>query len=160
MTERLQASERTAPTKSDRGARSHNATVDNRRLAGRKHNNELVRCCRSCLASCRIQQRNRRSVVKAASELAQYFLPKKPTQKKSRRGNFAPDQYGFVVDPDLARELRDTQIGASLLAAFKQESSRPYAVAQKASKLQARIKEIQRIAAVPVPVKIQIEGLH
>ena len=60
---------------------------------------------------------------RAASELAQYFLPKKPSQKKSRRGNFAPDQYGFVVDPNEARELRDTKLAPHHLSDFKSERS-------------------------------------
>jgi hypothetical protein len=74
----------------------------------------------------------------AASELAKYFLPKKPTQKRSTRGKFAPDQYGFIVDPDLARELRDTKLKLACLPLSKGKFT-PHAMAQKATKLQARI---------------------
>ena len=88
----------------------------------------------------------------AASELAQYFLPKNPTKKKSRSGNFPPDEYGFVVDPDLARELRDTKLELACLPLSKRKFT-PYAMAQKASKLQARIKEIQQSLQCPCPSK-------
>jgi len=36
--------------------------------------------------------------LKAASEAARFLLPKKPGPKKSRRGKFPPDEYGFSVD--------------------------------------------------------------
>jgi hypothetical protein len=88
----------------------------------------------------------------AASELAKYFLPKKPRQKKSKRGKFAPDRYGFVVDPDVARELRDTKLKLACLPLSNGKFS-PYAVAQKATKLQARIKEIQDSLQCPCPSK-------
>jgi hypothetical protein len=100
----------------------------------------------------------------AASELAQYFLPKRPTQKRSKRGNFPPDQYGFVVDADLARELRDTKLKLACLPLSGKKLS-PYAIAQKASKLQARIKEIQESLQCPCPSKyklkhyIRVDGL-
>ena len=42
---------------------------------------------------------------KAASEAAHYFLLKKIGPKKSQRPEFPPDDYGFSVDPSLAREL-------------------------------------------------------
>ncbi len=63
---------------------------------------------------------------RAASELAQYFLPKNPTKKKSRRGNFPPDEYGFVVDPGLARQLRDTKLELACLPLSSKKRS-PYA---------------------------------
>jgi hypothetical protein len=92
----------------------------------------------------------------AASELAQYFLPKKATQKKSRRGNFAPDEYGFVVDPNLARELRDTKLELACLPHSSKKRS-PYATAQKASKLQARIQEIHESLQCPCPSKYRLK---
>jgi hypothetical protein len=91
---------------------------------------------------------------KAASELAQYFLPKKPSQKKSKRGKFAADQYGFVVDPDVARELRDTKLELGCLSKRK---FTPYALAQKATKLQARIKEIHESLQCPCPSKYTLK---
>ena len=48
--------------------------------------------------------------LKAASEAARFLLPKEPGPKKSRRGKFPPDEYGFSVDPNLARELRDAKL--------------------------------------------------
>jgi hypothetical protein len=38
---------------------------------------------------------------KAASQIAEFFLPKHAGGKKPRRGKFPPDEYGFVVDPEL-----------------------------------------------------------
>ena len=136
--------------------RSHHATVKDQRVAARKHKDELVRCCRSCLVSCRIQQQRPAERRKAASELAQYFLPKNPTQKKSRRSKFTSDQDGFVVDPDIARELRDTKLKLAFLPLSGKKLS-PYAFAQKASKLQARIKEIQESLQCPCPSKYQLK---
>src|SRR5262249_10207007 len=72
---------------------------------------------------------------KAASEVAQHFLPKKIASKKSRRPKFPPDEYGFSVDPNLARELRDTKLKLACLPLSGKKLS-PYAVAQKATKLQ------------------------
>jgi hypothetical protein len=92
----------------------------------------------------------------AASELAQYFLPKKPTKKKSRYGNFPPDEFGFVVDPDLARELRDATLELACLPLVKRKFT-PYAMAQKASKLQARIKEIQQSLQCPCSSKYKLK---
>ena len=51
---------------------------------------------------------------KAASQIAEFFLPKDTKGKKLRRSKFPPDEYGFVVDPELARELRDSQIEIGL----------------------------------------------
>ncbi len=92
----------------------------------------------------------------AASELAHYFLPKNPTKKKSRCGNFPPDEYGFVVDPGLARELRDTKLELACLPHSSKKRS-PYATAQKASKLQARIKEIHGSLQCPCPSKYRLK---
>src|SRR5262249_3304764 len=100
---------------------------------------------------------------KAASELALYFLPKKPTQNKSKRGSFVPDQYGFVVDPDVARELRDSKLE---LAGLSKRKLTPHAIAQKATKLQVRIKEIHQSLQSPCPSKyhfkhyIRVDGVN
>ena len=106
--------------------------------------------------SCRIQQRKPLERRQAASELAQYFVPKKPTEKKSRCGNFPPNEYGFVVDPDLARELRDTKLELACLPLSSKKRS-PYATAQKASKLQARIEEIPQSLECPCPSKYKLK---
>jgi hypothetical protein len=39
---------------------------------------------------------------KAASGAAEYFLPKQRNKKKSRRGKYRPDEYGFSIDPRVA----------------------------------------------------------
>ncbi len=44
---------------------------------------------------------------KAAAQVAECLLPKYFGRKKSLRGKFPADEYGFVIDPRLARELRD-----------------------------------------------------
>jgi hypothetical protein len=89
---------------------------------------------------------------KAASEAAQYFLPKKIAPKKSRRRKFPPDECGFSVDPNLARELRDTKLKLACLPLSGAKLS-PYTIAQRATKLQARIKEIQEALQCPCPSK-------
>ena len=86
---------------------------------------------------------------KAASELAQHFLPKNPGRNKSRPSKFPPDERGFVVDPDLARELRDSKLKLACLPLA--EKVTPYAVALRAAKLQARIREIQQLLQCPCP---------
>ena len=93
--------------------------------------------------------------LKAASEAARFLLPKKPGPKKSRRGKFPPDEYGFSVDPNLARELRDAKLQLACLRLSSRKLT-PCAVAQKASKLQARIKEIQESLQCPRPSKYRL----
>ena len=88
----------------------------------------------------------------AASELAQYFLPKRPTQKKSRRGNFASDQYGFVVDPDLARELRDSLLVGSPATGEEAYAPRRFAKGHQAA---GAYQSDPAIAAMPMSVKIR-----
>jgi len=41
----------------------------------------------------------------AASQIAEFFLPKDTRGKKPRRGKFPSDECGFAVDLELAREL-------------------------------------------------------
>jgi len=79
---------------------------------------------------------------KAASELAEHFLPK-------ISGKFPPDECGFAIDPDLARELRDSELKLACLPLA--EKLTPYAIAQKATKLQARIREIKQSLRCPCP---------
>jgi hypothetical protein len=93
--------------------------------------------------------------LKAASEAARFLLPKKPGPKKLRRGKFPPDEYGFSVDPNLARELRDAKLQLGCLRLSSKKLT-PYAIAQKASKLQARIKEIQESLQCPCPSKYRL----
>jgi hypothetical protein len=91
---------------------------------------------------------------KAASEAARFLLPKKPWSKKSRR-KYPPDECGFSVDPNLARELRDAKLQLGSLRISSKKLT-PYAVARKASKLQAQIKEIQESLQCPCPSKYRL----
>jgi hypothetical protein len=95
---------------------------------------------------------------KAASGAAEYFLPKKRNKKKSRRGKSRPDEYGFSVDPRVAKELRDSELQLASLTIGKR--MRPYTFAQKARKLQARIKEIRQSLQCPCPSKYQLKHLQ
>jgi len=88
---------------------------------------------------------------KAGSEVAAYFLPKYAGGKKSRCRKFAPDECGFVVDPDLARELRDCKLRLASLPLAKKIT--PYNVAQRARKIQARIRAIHETLQCPCPSK-------
>ena len=94
---------------------------------------------------------------KAASQIAEFFLPKDTRGKKPRRGKFPPDEYGFVVDPELARELRDSQLKLACLKLDKKRT--PYAIAQEARKLHARIEEIQRSLQCPCPSRYGLKQL-
>ena len=91
----------------------------------------------------------------AASEVAEYFLPKNPRGKKPRRGKFVPDEYGFVVDPDLARELRDNRLRLACLPLARKLT--PYTVAKRASELQTRISAIRETLQCPCPSKYGLE---
>jgi hypothetical protein len=88
---------------------------------------------------------------KAASEVAEYFLPRNPGGKKSPRGKMPPDEYGFIVDRALARELRDNKLWLACLPLAKKLT--PYAVAQRATELQTRIRAIQETLQCPCPSK-------
>ena len=90
---------------------------------------------------------------KAASEVAQYLLPKKNAPRRPRHHKFPPDECGFSVNPNWAKELRDTKWKLACLP----RSDSPYAVAQKTSKLQARIKEIQESLQCPCPSKYRLK---
>jgi hypothetical protein len=91
---------------------------------------------------------------KAALEVARFLLPEKPGSTK--RGKFPADECGFSIDPNLATELRDAKLQ---LAGLRLSSKKlgPYAIAQKASKLHARIKEIQRWLQCPCPSKYRLK---
>ena len=151
----FQATERTAPLKSDCGVASTTpqskiGASPNARTATNRAMLPVLFSIAQDTATTAAERRQ------AASELAQYFLPKNPTKKKSRCGNFPPDEHGFVVDPDLARELRDATLKLACLPLVKRKFT-PYAMAQKASKLQARIKEIQQSLQCPCPSKYKLK---
>ena len=93
---------------------------------------------------------------KAALEVAQHILPKKIGAKKSGRAKFVPDDCGFSVDPDLAKELRDAKLKQSCLPLSSEKLS-PFAFAQKVSALEARIIQIQQSLQCPCPSKYRLK---
>jgi hypothetical protein len=151
----LKATERTAPTKSDRGVTSTTppSTTGASPDASTKTTRAMLPVLLGIVQDSTTTPAERRQ---AALELSQYFLPKKPAQKRSHRGKFIRDQYGFEVDPDLARELRDTKLKLACLPLSKGKFT-PYAMAHKVSKLQARIKEIQESLQCPCPSKYRLK---
>jgi hypothetical protein len=60
---------------------------------------------------------------KAASQIAELFLPKHKRGKKPNRRKFPSDECGFAVDPELASELRDCKIKLSCLT--REQNVRP-----------------------------------
>ena len=92
---------------------------------------------------------------KAASEVARYLLPKKNAPRRPRHHKYPPDKFGFSVNPNWARELRDTKWKLDCLPRSRKLS--PYAIAKKASKLQARITEIRELLQCPCPSKYRLK---
>jgi hypothetical protein len=92
---------------------------------------------------------------KAASEVARYLLPKKNAPRRPRHHKYPPDKFGFSVNPNWARELRDTKWKLDCLPRSRKLS--PYAIAKKASKLQARITEIRESLQCPCPSKYRLK---
>ena len=93
----FQATERTAPLKSDCGVASTTpqskiGASPNARTATNRAMLPVLFSIAQDTATTAAERRQ------AASELAQYFLPKNPTRKKSRCGNFPPDEHGFVAN--------------------------------------------------------------
>jgi len=151
----LQATERTTPTKSDRGVASTTPqpTTGASPDASTKTTRAMLPVLLGIVQDSATTPAGRRQ---AALELGAYFLPKKPTRKRSHRGKLITDQYGFEIDPDVARELRDTKLKLACLPLSKRKFT-PYAMAQKARKLQARIKEIQESLQCPCPSKYRLK---
>jgi len=92
---------------------------------------------------------------RAALEVAECYLPKNPSGRKSRRPKFPPDEFGFAVDPALARELRDGKLELACLPLARKLT--PYAVAQRATKLQTRIRAIQQSLQCPCPSQYNLD---
>jgi hypothetical protein len=90
----------------------------------------------------------------AALALTQYFLPKKTFVKKPRQ-ELVADECGFVIEPDVARELRDLKLELDYLRRSSKKR-RPHIVARKSAQLQKRIKEIQQSLACPCPSKYRL----
>jgi hypothetical protein len=86
----------------------------------------------------------------AASQIAEFFLPKHTGGKKPRRGKFPPDEFGFAVDPEVARELRDSKMKLSCLQQ-KAYAQRVCAKGQKPSRTNSA-----HPAITPMPVSFKI----
>jgi hypothetical protein len=86
---------------------------------------------------------------KAASEVAEFFLPKTHGRKRIK---FPTDEFGFSVDPQLAKEFRDIRWEIACLA-HKRNKLPQDAFAKKVSKLYARLEEIRQVLQPPDPSK-------
>jgi hypothetical protein len=94
---------------------------------------------------------------KAAFDIAEFFIPKILGRKK-KGGKFPADEFGFSVDPELAREFRDIRWKIACLA-FKREKFAPDAFAKKVSKLQARLAAIRQVLKPPAPSRYTKQAL-
>jgi hypothetical protein len=83
---------------------------------------------------------------KAALKIAEFLLPKVPKKAKT-----LPDEYGFLVNPNLASAYRDIQL--ELRALMTGPTHNIPAIAEKIKKLEARSDAIRRRLQVPCPTK-------
>ena len=83
---------------------------------------------------------------KAALKIAEFLLPKVPKKAKT-----LPDEYGFLVNPNLASAYRDIQL--ELRALMTGPTHNIPAIAEKIRKLEARSDAIRRRLQVPCPTK-------
>ncbi len=94
----------------------------------------------------------------AASEIAEFFLPKIPGRKK-KGGKFPADEFGFSVDPELAREFRDIRWKIACLPLASKKFA-PDAFAKKVTKLHARLNAIRQVLQPPDPSKYSEKELE
>jgi hypothetical protein len=87
---------------------------------------------------------------KAALKIAEYLLP-----KAAKKAKALPDEYGFVVTPNLAKLYRDTVREARPLA--RKSSRKIPAVAEKIKKLEARAEAIRGRLELPCPTKYGVD---
>lgn len=92
---------------------------------------------------------------RAASEIAEFFLPKTHGRKRIK---FSADEFGFSVDPQLAKEFRDIRWEIACLA-YKRNKLPPDAFAKKVSKLYARLNAIRQVLQPPDPSKYTKQAL-
>jgi len=86
---------------------------------------------------------------KAASELAEFFLPKTHGRKRIK---FPADEFGFSVDPKLAKEFSDIRWKMACME-LEKDKLRPDAFASKVSKFHARLNAIRQVLRPPDPSK-------
>jgi hypothetical protein len=89
----------------------------------------------------------------AAADIAIFFLPHYLGRRTKKRKKFPADEFGFAVDPNRARELRDLNLELKWLAVgvSRGRKASPEAFAKKVSALQARRAEIERELQSPPP---------
>ena len=83
---------------------------------------------------------------KGALKIAEFLLP-----KAAKKAKVIPDEYGFLINPNLASAYRDIQ--RELRALANGPSRKTPAIAEKIKKLQARSGAIRRRFQVPCPTK-------
>jgi hypothetical protein len=98
---------------------------------------------------------NRKEMRDAAKKIALYFLPKQSKATTTRANAPSPDECGFAVDPELAKELRDLKLELACLPGTSRKRS-PYLVAQKSRKMQERIRAIQESLECPCPTTYRL----
>jgi hypothetical protein len=81
---------------------------------------------------------------KAALKIAEFLLP-----KVAKKAKILPDEYGFLVNPNLASAYRDAQL--ELRALVNEPTRNIPAIAEKIKKLEARSDAIRRWLQVPCP---------
>ena len=84
---------------------------------------------------------------KAASAVAQHFLPKKPGIRRWWV-NAPADEYGFAITPQIAAEYRDSKLELGRLA---NSGSNSPAISRKREKLRARMQAILHRLQCPCP---------
>jgi hypothetical protein len=91
----------------------------------------------------------------AASEIAEFLLPKTYGRKRIR---FPADEFGFSVDPQLAKEFRDIRWEIACLA-HKRNKLPQDTFAKKVSRLYARLNVIRQVPQPPDPSKYTKQAL-
>jgi hypothetical protein len=79
-------------------------------------------------------------------KIAEFLLP-----KADKKAKVIPDEYGFLINPNLASAYRDIQIEPRAL--LNQPTRKIPAIAEKIKKLAARSDAIRRRLQVPCPSK-------
>ena len=83
---------------------------------------------------------------KAALKIAEFLLP-----KAGKKPKVIPDEYGFLINPNLASAYRDIQL--ELRALVDEPTRKIPAIAEKIKKLAARSDAIRRRLQLPCPTK-------
>jgi hypothetical protein len=87
---------------------------------------------------------------KAALKISEFLLP-----KAGKKAKVIPDEYGFRVNPNLARRYRDIQLEVRSLV--NEPTHIIPAIAEQIKKLEARSDAMLRRLQVPCPTKYRVE---